>query len=771
MEILAKSDPQITLKQHIDDCLLILVHLRNSFPKIPTIVDENDFWDIVRLAIITHDLGKAHREFNKLLRALPNEWYGQRHELFSVPFVDGLTVDNETKRLLKLAVAGHHKDFDKLQKEYINKAYASGYNDEFGTEGLFDFEDEFAKIDKESVVVLLQTYFATTVDSFTVHSPRKLISSYLVKADNGEFNLYSQNYLKTLLLLGALKHCDHLGSAQVRAIENLDGTSFEFLGKKRKQLLSENKDLYRHQLTSSKTLGNVILTAPTGSGKTESAMLWLQKQISESGQGRAFYILPFTASINAMYERLSSDQNDLGASKVGMIHGKLQDYLYDYFDDLQYADAKKEAIKEIHDKFRILAMPLKVITPFQLIKHLFGLKGFEQGILEWSGGYFIFDEIHAYSPDVFAQIKVFLEYVTHHFHGKVFIMTATMPTFLRKELEESVGGFTAISADQGLYNAFNRHRVLLKDRLLSDNLGIIKDDLNAGKKVLVVCNTVRQSQMVYDQLKQNASRSVLLHGAFTGEDRTRHERILKEGEKDSENPIQLLVGTQAIEVSLDIDYDIIYTEPAPIDALIQRFGRVNRKREKGICTAVVFRSANASDKYIYNPELVSRTIELFESLNNNGGLVEELKIQDYIDFVYPWWSEKDKQAFDQIYHLLKYSVEHELAPFLHSKNREEEYYKQFDGIKVLPVKLKDRFEKYLSGFDFIGAERLKVQIRKNKFAQLIAESDQNLYKTTYHFDSVNGKLISVPYWVLTKKYSEELGLLYDEQEEWNAELL
>ena len=43
----------------------------------------------------------------------------------------------------------------------------------------------------------------------------------------------------------------------------------------------------------------------------------------------------------------------------------------------------------------------------------------------------------------------------------------------------------------------------------------------------------------------------------------------------------MLVGTQTIEVSLDIDYDICFTEPAPIDALIQRFGRVNRRKNDG----------------------------------------------------------------------------------------------------------------------------------------------------------------------------------------------
>lgn len=119
---------------------------------------------------------------------------------------------------------------------------------------------------------------------------------------------------------------------------------------------------------------------------------------------------------------------------------------------------------------------------------------------------------------------------------------------------------------------------------------------------------------------------------------------------------------------------------------------------------------------------------------------------------------------------MKYSTENQLIPLIHSKNKEEDFYKQFDGIKVLPVRLKERFEDYLSKYDFIGAERLKVQIRKNKFAQLIAENDQNLYKTSYNFETEKGKLISIPYWVLTKKYDPEIGLLYDEQEVWVSEV-
>ncbi|MDO5665189.1 MAG: CRISPR-associated helicase Cas3' [Bacteroidia bacterium] len=775
MDILAKSEPRITLKEHIEDCLLILEYLKSYFPTVTEIITEIDFWETVRLSVIMHDLGKAHSEFAKVLQGLRNEWNKQRHELFSLPFIEGLNVSEKTKLLINLVVAGHHKDFESLNRDFISNAYANeNANDDFDEEGLMSFQDEFKKVNPENVISFLNEHYGIQLKGYNSKSPQKLIFSYLQKSLKSNFTIKSEDYFELLLLFGALKHCDHLGSAKLQKIECLEKTSFFFLDKQRTKLLAEKKDFYSHQLSCSNTTGNAILTAPTGSGKTESALLWVRNQLNKCGQGRVFYVLPFTASINAMYERLSSDDKGLGSAKVGMLHGKLQDYLYDYLDkDTQYVNTpKKEAIEEIRNKFKTLSTPLKVITPFQLIKNLYGLKGFEQGILEWTGGYFIFDEIHAYSPEVFAQIKVFLEYVVTHLKGNVFIMTATMPSFLKKELENAIGPFSSITADKELYEKFNRHQLVLKEGLLSDNIYLMERDLKARKKVLVVCNTVLQSQAVFKELKKHATKAVLLHSAFTGEDRNNHEKALKDGEKDKENPIQLLVGTQAIEVSLDIDYDMIYTEPAPIDALIQRFGRVNRKREKGICPVIVFKEANKNDKYIYNTQLIERTIQIFEKvIEQENGILEEYKLQEYIDFVYPEWNEKDKRSFDETYNLLKYLTEMQLVPLLHSKNREDDFYRQFDGIKVLPLKLKERFENYLSNFDFIGAERLKVQIRKNKFAQLLAESDQNLYKASYHFETEKGNLITVPYWILTKKYDKEIGLLYDEQEVWKTELI
>ncbi|WP_315815127.1 DEAD/DEAH box helicase [Paraflavitalea speifideaquila] len=165
-----------------------------------------------------------------------------------------------------------------------------------------------------------------------------------------------------------------------------------------------------------------------------------------------------------------------------------------------------------------MVTPLKVATPFQLLKHLFGLKGYEQGIFEMVGSYLVFDEIHAYNPETLAQIKVLLEFATGHLNARVMIMTATMPAFMQAMLEGSIGKHTIVKADRTVYDQFKRHRVELREGLLGDGLAEIKRQLSAGKQVLVVCNTVGSSQHVFEKLKNDVpdGEALLLHGSFSG---------------------------------------------------------------------------------------------------------------------------------------------------------------------------------------------------------------------------------------------------------------
>jgi CRISPR-associated endonuclease/helicase Cas3 len=768
MELLAKSEPQVTLLGHITDCLLIRELLVRQFPNTPKLFSTTkDFWELLRIAIIFHDLGKSHSEFQKILRGIKaNDWNSQRHELFSLPFLEAYEMEESSKYLLRMVVAAHHKDLDKLNHNYINSSYFLEDEEDDGSK--YDFEEEFReKVNVKKIKNLLQTEFQITLPNPILYHPGKYVSPYILKTNNPK----QSDYWDLLLLFGALKHCDHLGSAQVTQLEQIYDEDFVAYDHLKERLLSKGNDFYQHQKQCGVTLGNVILTAPTGSGKTESAMLWLRTQMKEYGHGRVFYLLPFTASINAMFERLEDKEIGFGEGKVGVVHGKLNDYLFDYFEDYQYSDSKKkEEIKTLREKFKTLQVPIKVATPFQVLKHLFGLKGFEQGVFEMSNGYFIFDEIHAYSPDIFAQILILLEYITQKLNGKVMIMTATLPPFLRTHLEKAIGNFTPIMADDILNKSFNRHRVEIRSGLLSENLSAIKLLLEKGNKVLVVCNTIKQAQVVYSSLSPYAKYNVLLHGGFNGRDRNKHESTLKGFEilKREVNEGILLVGTQAIEVSLDIDYDIIFTEPAPLDALIQRFGRVNRKREKGIAPVIVFAERNETDKYIYPEPVVERTLKALRDIANDlNGVIQEDQLEKYLKLVYPNWSAKDLKTFNLTIDFLRPSLEH-LLPMLHSKHSEDAFYSKFDGIKVLPACFVNEFENFLGQFRFIEAERLKVQIRKGKFAQLMSERDDNLQKKSFVWEA-GKKLITVNYWVLYKEYNPTTGLDYEKQEEWIIE--
>ena len=765
MTILAKSkdtkrnQQAVSLKEHIGDCLVVYEFVRKAFPKAALISGMDElFWELLRITIICHDLGKAHSEFQKLLNHIPNNWKFQRHELFSIPFVDALEeIDKETKHIIKLVIAGHHKDFDTLQSQLA--FYDTG--DSFGGLSAFNEQKCFTDIFNENVDVkevhALLNEFAVTYHKVQPAPIDALIRIYnKTPITNGH-----QHYLLLMLLFGALKWCDHLGSAKVTEVKNLEISDFAFLRSKHTALKIAGKDFYKHQAFCSTLLGNVILTAPTGSGKTESALLWLSNQLEHTGQGRVFYILPFTASINAMYKRL---RNEMGEEKVGMLHGKLSDYLNNYFDDLQYdVNTKKESIENLKSKFKSIVTPLKIVTPFQLLKHLFGLKGYEQGFLEMSGSYLIFDEIHAYDPETFAQIKVLLEWATKYFQAKVMIMTATMPKFFLEEIEKSIETFQIVKADDNLYGQFRRHKITLKNGLLSDSLEEIKGKLKEGKKVLVVCNTVKSSQGIYKELSREVERgkSVLLHGSFTGADRSKKEKDLMLEQ------VQLLVGTQAIEVSLDIDYDMIYSEPAPIDALIQRFGRVNRKREKGICHCYVFKQNNESDYYIYNKEIIAKTLITLLDIEKEGGIIDEAQLQLAIDKVYPDWNIEDKKKFYNQYNYLAESMQL-LSPLTKNKHSEDDFYKQFDAIKILPQTNKNLYEKYLSELDFINAESQKVQIRKGRFAQWI--HSENIKQDTTAFAKQN-KMLEQRYWITNKRYNSDLGLMADEEDIWQTSVL
>lgn len=144
--LLAKSNPKISLNEHIDDCLSICRQLSMVIPNIP-VENKAFFWNIVRKSLIMHDTGKGHVEFQKVLLGKASLWYHQRHELFSIYFIHNSNLSESEKNLVSFGVLGHHKSLYDLFN-FVNRNY---YNDEdWDEEGLL-YIDECNKLCYEEI--------------------------------------------------------------------------------------------------------------------------------------------------------------------------------------------------------------------------------------------------------------------------------------------------------------------------------------------------------------------------------------------------------------------------------------------------------------------------------------------------------------------------------------------------------------------------------------------------------------------------------------------
>lgn len=684
---LAKSDGT-TLLKHTQDLLVVFDALKQAIPILPVLAQKDNFWSLLYQAIVFHDLGKMSTGFQNLMKKTI-EKYSFRHEWLSAAFVPTLELTRQDENLVMLAILAHHKLFKRLYEEYeqsqINyDAYQQGDNPNIEKNPFFKHELKTINIDE--VCNFLESFNIQLNDIIRENPLPERIKPWL---ENPVPSKIDQNEKKaSLLLSAALSICDHNASAGMLEVPVLGKKNFNFL---------EEHSPYGHQTKLCNASGNVLLIAPTGSGKTEAALGWLDSQL-QIRQGRAFYILPFTASINAMVQR--SVDNFENSDLVGLLHGKAR-----YFIDEHYDLAEGQTLKDLMETHKKFYRPFKVMTPFQILKWAFGVKGFEKGLTELAGAYLIFDEIHVYDRELFERVLFFIQWLIENLAVKVCVMTATMPSFMLQMICDVLKVEKPIRADDVLLEKTKRHKIKLLDGEISEYLGMIQDEVDSNKSVLVVCNTVQKAQEIFKNIKTQDK--VLLHSSFNARDRAEKEsRIL------AEQKPKLLVGTQAIEVSLNIDYDLIVSEAAPLDALLQRFGRVYRQRTiqksaKANCFVCKYVDEEAWKK-IYNLETISNTLIALDKINEQ--IICENEVQDMLDYIYTPFE------IDEILENNFLSMLDNLFPFRAYEENEEKFNEQFDGIEVLPAQLYGEWQNAIEKQAFLDAEKLFVPISKNKYS-------------------------------------------------------
>lgn len=356
--------------------------------------------------------------------------------------------------------------------------------------------------------------------------------------------------------------------------------------------------------------GMVIVEAPMGEGKTEAALLAAEELAARTGAGGCFIALPTQATSDAMFARAlhwvrALPQVDSDVPSVFLAHGKasLNDDFVGLCRSVRYSSVgddteRQDAVAHwwFSGRKKGVLASFVVGTIDQVL--FAGLKSKHLMLrhLALAGKVVIIDEVHAY--DVY--MSQYLDRVLHWlgvYGVPVVLLSATLPVGRRGELLRAYDGATdaAQSVDYPVVSATHGagqwaaeaspRGVEVQLEHLGDDLdslvALLRDRLREGGCAVVIRNTVTRVQETAQRLEAElgAEHVTVDHSRFLSCDRARIDRGLLErfGPPRAARPVMhVVVASQVVEQSLDVDFDLVVTDLAPTDLVLQRTGRLHR---------------------------------------------------------------------------------------------------------------------------------------------------------------------------------------------------
>lgn len=533
------AKPNQTIEEHVKKLLEKLEVLKEY-----GYIKDEKLYELVKIACLHHDDGKVNPQFQARVKSGKKLRFNREKEI-PHNVLSGYLLDDS--------------EFETLE-DYYRVLFAIIYHHDFGN------PYEMIVREKELIQELLQGFTVHVINRRKANAVQRMIlddtairiKGYLHKCDYSASGDYTVEYPSDFL---------------EDALENI---------KEKWKLQNSSYDWNELQkFCMSKRDENIIVVAQTGMGKTEAGLQWI-------GNGKGYFVLPLRTAINAIYDRVRNEilLGEKIDTRLSILHSESLEYYSSY-----YVEQNMDFL-EYENRGKRFSMPLNISTMDQLFDFVFKYQGYELKLTTLSYSRIVIDEIQMYNPEMLAYLICGLKRITQ-LGGKVAVMTATLSPFVRELLmkeipfrEENMRTFT---------NDMVRHNIEVRDyKIQSEDILVLyygNRERKRSNKILVVCNSIRKSQEMYEELRFDIKCQEELHilySRFTKEERVEKElEILEFGKTYDENgeldqQSGIWISTSLVEASLDIDFDYLFTELQDLNSLMQRLGRCNRKGKKDI---------------------------------------------------------------------------------------------------------------------------------------------------------------------------------------------
>lgn len=673
-----KEEGQKTLKEHQEDIVKCAEMFFLEYGEYFTEKEKHLVMEACRM----HDWGKASLIFQGLVNpSLDRKLHLNARKISQIPhgFLSAVTISK--------------KEFKRLSELFSEEDYGP-----FIT-AVYHHHDREDSYDEPELREYAEKYYLKQISEYLGRDVKKLYCSnqnkllYRNNYYTPKFIVASDVWEKYLLIKGLLNKFDYTVSAGYDKAEIAVDLKAKKLKRSIEAYLKEKELRPAQKFMMEYREENLVIVAPTGSGKTEAALLWLDGE-------KGFYTLPLKVSSNAIYSRV---KNGYSYQDVALLHSdSMNMYLKEFKED-------DSDISERYDRARMLAQPLTVCTVDQLFKFVYKAPGTEIFAATLKYSKLILDEIQSYEPRIIAIIIYGLKTI-QEMGGRFAIITATFPPVLRhfmekcKLIEGKQYQFKDFTGSEYQTDQFPRHKIQIRKSEMD-----IQEILEQGKdkKVLVICNTVSRAQNIYREIQEETDEVHLLHSHYIRRDRAFLENEIMNFARSEETGIW--ITTQIVEASLDIDFDILYTEMCTADSLLQRMGRCNRMGryfpEDANITIYDNRNGVGNNR-VYDLDMYERSLNLLKKYEGIP-FGEDMKTA-YMNQVYDPNEIKETEYYKEIEKWLdKFSTIHPAE-----YTSKEAKVRDIKSITVVPEEIyREKQELFEYGMDFLRQSNIRKEVK------------------------------------------------------------